>query len=77
MAEVTLKRVELWETWEQGYIGQGRVCHGLFTDQGEAVARYHALAQRQPHLAQQGALGVDRRTVEVLEAAATAQGTRP
>ena len=67
VAELTLKRAQVWEVVEQGYVNVGRVSHGVFSTEAEAWARYDALRREQPALATPGVLGVTGRTVDVVQ----------
>jgi hypothetical protein len=64
MGELTLERMQVWEVTEVGYFGR-KVVRAVFSDEAEAWARYQELAQKEPALAQQGALQVGGRTLEV------------
>lgn len=76
MAELKLGRVAVWEVVEQGYIGQGKVSHGVFSTEEEAARRFQEVAQRQPGLLVTGSLGVSGRQLDVVEEAPEAKMLR-
>jgi hypothetical protein len=72
MAELTQSWREVFEVVEHGVIPRGRVCHGVFDDEGEAWRRHAELLRQHPQLATPGVLAVVPRRAEVLEPLAVA-----